>query len=406
MSIQELASMFKAGFEARYDNEDYLRFCSKRKIKLATPCIHIVGTNGKASVGKLLSDIYIAGGYKVGLLLPSFLDSPCEMIRVNGIPISESDFASLYQKHEKDFKKADLTPFESIVVIAYEYFESSSLDLAVICAGMGGGIDATNIEEMDQRLVILTNIGLDHTEYLGTTLSQIGLNKISLLREKTPLLHGALDEGCKKVILDFTEGLESPNIEVDAYHYQHIAEGVFRFDYRPFKDLAVNSMAEAMVYNASLAIEATKILDKSFPVSEEAIRKGLMEKPLPLHYEVHGNLIFDSANNVDAISSVVKALPTLSMRRPVHVVFGAKRSKNVAAMLPPLGNYGCDIHLSTFDSPLAKTEEDYFIFLGDHEYSENAVELVKTLQNTYPDDAILVIGDPELAYQTKRDLGL
>ena len=383
MSIQELASMFKAGFEARYDNEEYLRFCAKRKVKLATPCIHIVGTNGKASVGKLLSDIYIAGGYKVGLLLPSFLDSPCEMIRVNGVPISESDFASLYQKHEKDFKKADLTPFESIVVIAYEYFESASLDLAVICAGMGGGIDATNIEEMDQRLVILTNIGLDHTEYLGTTLSQIGLNKISLL-----------------------EGLESPNIEVDAYHYQHIAEGVFHFDYRPFKGLAVNSMAEAMVYNASLAVEATKILEKSFPVSEEAIRKGLMEKPLPLHYEVHGNLIFDSANNVDAISSVVKALPTLSMHRPVHVVFGAKRNKNVAAMLPPLGNYGCNIHLSTFNYPLAKTEEDYFIFLGDHEYSENPVELVKTLQNAYPDDAILVIGDPELAYQTKRDLGL
>ena len=404
MNLEELASEFKAGFEPRFDNDEYLRFCHKKKVHLATPCIHIVGTNGKSSVGKMLSDIYAASNYRVGLFLPDFFASPCEMISVNGKSISEDELSSLLTKRQDDFKKFDLNPLEKIVVLAYDYFSTQSLDLAVLCAHMGGGLDPTNIEDMDQRLVVLTNVELDHTEYLGTTLSQIGMNKIALLRERTPLLHGDLEEGCRKVTRDYAESLDSPYVEVDDYHFHHIVGTAFHFDYRPFKDLAVNSLAESMVYNASLAIEATKILQQSLPVSEEAIRKGLMEKPLPLHYERIGNIIFDCANNVDAIASTVKALPTLSSHRLVHAIFAARQEKNIAAMLPPLGNYGCDIHLSTFSSPLAKVEEDYFIFTGDYPFHENPAEIVKTLQISNPDDAILIIGDRELAYQVKKDL--
>ncbi len=404
MDIKELSAQLKENFEKEYDNENYYRYCSKKKVHLATPCINIVGTNGKSITGKILADIYAHAGYRAGLLLPYFFDSPCEMIRVNGVQISEADFMKIYNDKAKEFAKFELSPFEQIVAVAYEYFNNSKLDICVLCASMGGQADATNIENLDQRLVVLTKVGLDHTAYLGTTLSQIALSKVALLREETPILVGPLNDDCKKVVQDFADDLRSRYIEVDSYHYQHVADGKFIFDYRPFKELVIDSLGEASVYDASLAIEAAKILQKDFPFTEEAVRAALLEKPLPYKFDVRGQLVLDCANNLDAMMALVKALRTLSKGRMIHVAFGTKLNKNVAAMLPPLANYGCDIHLTSFDSPLAKGEEDYFIFMGDHDFTANPVELVKSLQAQYPEDVVLVTGDPALCHEVATGL--
>lgn len=404
MDIETLAKEYRAHFEAHYDNDAFYRYCSKRKVHLATPCINIVGSNGKSITGKILSDIYAKAGYKAGLLLPYFFDSPVEMIRVNGNPISAEDYLRIYNDKAKDFGKFELSPFEQIVAVAYEYFNEQKLDLCVLCACMGGEADATNIENLDQRLVVLTKVALDHTSYLGTTLSQIAMSKVALLREETPILVGTLDEDCKKVVADFADSLKSPFIEVDNHHYQHVADGKFIFDYRPFKELVVDSLGEASVYDASLAIEATKVLAKDFPVSEEAVRAALLEKPLPYRFDVRDNIIFDCANNVDAMFALVKAMRTLSKGRMVHVAFGCKANKNVAAMLPPLANYGCDIHLTSFDAPQAKGEDDFFIFLGDHDFTASPIELVKKLQADYPEDVVLVTGDPLLCHEVAKGL--
>ena len=404
MDIETLAKEYRAHFESSYESDNYYHFCTKQKVHLATPCINIVGTNGKSITGKILSGIYEKAGFKVGLLLPYFFDSPCEMIRINGTCISPSEFMKIYDAKAKDFAKFGLSPFEQIVVIAYEYFNASKLDICVLCASMGGEADATNIERLDQRLVILTKVALDHTSYLGTTLSQIAMSKVALLREETPILVGTLDDDCKKVVQDFADDMSARFIESDSYHHQHTADGMFYFDYRPYKELAINCLGEAAVYDACLAIEATKILQNDFPTTEEAVRAALLEKMLPYRFEQRDRLILDSGNNVDAMFSLVKALRTFSKGKPIHVVFGCKANKNVAAMLPPLANYGCDIHLTTFDAPQAKAEDDFFIFLGDYDFTANPIELVKKLLADYPDDVILVTGDPLLCHQVAKGL--
>ena len=378
--------------KGRYSREEFDRYCHKEKLKLSCPVIHITGSNGKGSTANFIAHIYQSAGYKVACFVkPAFL---CvnECILLNGKQIEDETLSRLFDENKKAFEKYGLSAFEATVALAYRYFEAQKPDIAIIEAGMGGDIDATNIVDLPTILSIITSVSLEHTAYLGTTVSQIAYAKAGIIKEETPVLIGKLDDAAKEPIREYADDMDAPLSEVDDYHFEELVNGNYAFDYRPYKRLLIPTPTKYQLKNASLAIEAIKLLSNSFPVSEEAVRQGLLMPMLPGRFERRGNVVFDGAHNPEASQSLVESLAALSLEKPVHILFAAMRDKNIAVMLPLLNRDAESITLTTFPHFRARTEEDYFLYVEDYPFVEDPKAALEGLLKDYPDDYILVTG--------------
>ena len=380
---------------AEYDRENMDRYAEKRHLDPHCPIIHIAGTNGKSSTAHYLESIYRAAGYKVGLFLSPWVFSLKESIRYDGEFITEEKIGEIYEENRKDFDKFHLSSFEISVAIAYRYFEEVKPDIAIVECGMDGSLDATNLEDLDTRLAIITNIALDHTSFLGTTLSQIALHKAGIIKPGVPALVGKLDDESLGLIRDEAKDLDAPFYVVDQYHFDHLVGIHFHFDYGSHKDVELNTTADYQMRNASLAIQAVSILQNDFPVREESLRSGLLEPALPLRLETVGRIVYDAAQNADGIEALTRCIYTVSKGRNVQILFASLREKNIAVELPTLANVMPAITLTTFPHPLARNEEDYFLYAGDHPYADDPIATLKSLYVDHPDDVILITGSLE-----------
>ena len=139
---------------------------------------------------------------------------------------------------------------------------------------MGGATDSTNLPEAIPLLSIITTISLEHTAFLGRTVSEIALNKGGIIKKDSPILVGQLEESADNVIKDIAKRQHSLYYRVDAYHNEVYDKPHYRFEYQPYKDLEILTPAKYQLGNASMAVEAVKILEAKLPVSEDAIRHG------------------------------------------------------------------------------------------------------------------------------------
>ena len=152
------------------------------------PAIHIAGTNGKGSTSHIIAAALQEMGYKVGLYTSPHLLDFSERIRLNGQMIAEEFVIDFVQAHRAYFLAEELSFFEITVGMAFAYFAYQEVDYAVIEVGLGGRLDATNV--IQPLLSVITNIGLDHTEFLGTSLAQIAFEKAGIIKDKTPVVIG------------------------------------------------------------------------------------------------------------------------------------------------------------------------------------------------------------------------
>lgn len=150
--------------------------------------IHIAGTNGKGSCAHTLSAILQSCGYKVGLYTSPHLVDFSERIRYNGAPIPEEYVIDFVEKEKAFFEPLQPSFFEVVTAMAFKYFADMEVDIAVIEVGMGGRLDCTNI--ISPILSIITNIGLDHTQFLGTSLEQIAMEKAGIIKKGVPVIIG------------------------------------------------------------------------------------------------------------------------------------------------------------------------------------------------------------------------
>lgn len=394
--VEAVEQFLTARNETEADRDEFDRYCAKRKLHLSCPVIHVTGSNGKSCIARFLEGIYTAAGYKVGCFI-SPTPNINEGIRFNEMPINDAELASIFDDCRKDFEKFNLDSFACATVLAYRYFESKKPDLAIVEVGMGGALDPTNID-MDTRLAIIANISIEHTELLGTTLSQIALHKAGIIKPQEPVLLGKLEDDALSTIREQADDVKAPIFRVEDHHFNHLVENKFHFDYGPYKDLVINTFAEYQLRNASMAIEAVRILEKAFPVSEEALREGLLKNPLPCRCERLGRIVFDGGHNPEAASAVARCAPTIGRGRPVHILFASFREKNIAVELPTLANVVPSITLTTFPSPFAREEMDFFLYAEDHPYVEDPIGAVKALLEQYPEDTILLTGSMEFCF--------
>lgn len=384
-----------------YQRDNFDAFLKKIKFSYDVPSIHIAGTNGKGSVATFLNDIYIKNNYKVGLF--NSPDDFQNMIKVNGDMIDISYVERLINEYKKFIEKFDLSYYEIVTFIAFSYFKDQKVDIAIIECLMGGELDATNI--FTPILSIITSIGIEHSEFLGVSLSEIALHKSGIIKEYVPTLVGDVKGDALDVVVNRTKRESSKLYMVDDYHHLK-KEGTYSiFDYRPYYQIKIPSLAKYRVYNASLAIEATNILKESFPVEESLLKEGLANSTFKCRFEIvnNGRIILDGAHNPDGMNKLREEIDENFPDKKIHVVFAAFRDKNIALMLPEIGLIG-DITITTFDNGRARTKDEYFIYLDDYKYEDNYQELILNLLNEYPEDMVLITGSLTFTLEVRKFL--
>lgn len=286
-------------------------------------CIHVAGTNGKGSTSHLLASVYQEAGYKVGLYTSPHLKDFRERIKINGIEISEEYIVDFVEKNKLFFEANDMSFFEMTVGLAFEYFASEKTDINIIEVGMGGRLDSTNI--ISPLISVITNIGLDHTQFLGTTLEAIAFEKAGIIKPKTPVVIGEYSEETKKV---FTEKALKCNSNI------YFAS-----------DLVNETYPSALLGDYQIANKKTVLLtitslQNKFKVSETDIKNGFINvvKNTGLQgrwQQLNENpkVICDTAHNPHGLKIVINQIKK-EVYDELHIVLGFVNDKDLDNVLP------------------------------------------------------------------------
>ncbi|WP_025743267.1 bifunctional folylpolyglutamate synthase/dihydrofolate synthase [Aquimarina pacifica] len=286
--------------------------------------IHVAGTNGKGSTSHMLASILQEAGYKVGLYTSPHLKDFRERIRINGTTISQEYVIDFIDKHRAYIESNQLSFFEMTVGMAFQYFAESQVDIAVIEVGLGGRLDSTNI--ITPEVSVITNIGLDHTAFLGTTLEAIASEKAGIIKEQVPVVIGRTTSETKKVFIE-TARLNNSKI----YFAEEYTEEVFA------SDLKGNYQQE----NIKTAIQTIKLLcDKGWSIDKQMISDGLSKvvqnTGLLGRWQVlqeNPKVICDTAHNNDGLQYVLNQLLEEQYDH-LHIVLGVVGDKDLTTILP------------------------------------------------------------------------
>ena len=396
MDIEKFLSSYNRN---EYQRDNFDRFLHKIGFSFSVPAIHISGSNGKGSTAAYIANIYEKNGYFVGLFTSP--DTFYESIKINSKCIEEQYVEECINEYEKYFKKFDLSSFEIETFIALKYFQERKVDIAVIECGMGGEIDATNI--FTPILSIITSVSIEHSAFLGDSLSEIAEHKAGIIKENVPVLLGNIEGDALTTIVLKAKEEKSDIIVVDHYHNYVSENNSSTFDYRPYSNLKINNPTKYSVSDASLALEAIKILNNRFPVEEEKLREGLLATKLKARFEIIDGkpiIVLDGAHNPEAITSLRQEIDNLYPGKKINVVFASFRDKNIINMLPEISLVG-KVYLTTFDHPRARNKDEYFLFLNDYDFVDDYKALLNTLISDENIDVIVVSGSLAFAYEVR-----
>ncbi len=285
--------------------------------------VHIAGTNGKGSTSHMLASIFQEAGYKTGLTTSPHLKDFRERIRVNGIMCEEQFVIDFVQKHEQKIIDQKASFFEIAIAMSFEYFAQQKVDIAIIETGLGGRLDSTNI--ILPELSVITNIGLDHTQFLGDTLDKIAFEKAGIIKPNTAVVIGETTTETKPVFEQIAADRKSEII---------FAENKF------FQDVESDLKGTYQIKNKRTVLTAIEQLQKQgWNINSENITKGLLNvvknTNLRGRWDVlaHNPLIVaDTAHNPHGLSEVSKQINEQPYNQ-LHLVLGFVNDKDVLSIL-------------------------------------------------------------------------
>ena len=305
----------------------------------ALKCIHVAGTNGKGSVCAILSSILKEAGYKTGLYTSPHIFDYTERIKINDIPISQEKFATLTNKiiTLADENNIDLTEFEILTAMMFQYFAEEKTDYVILETGLGGRFDATNVIKSN-LCSIITHIDLDHTERLGTTRSQIAFEKAGIIKPNCPIIT--------------CEGYEE--IKDTADENQSLFLIVTPFSDTTNLSLKGNYQGE----NLALALNCIQLLFEN--ISQETINSALKKVKHPCRFEYieKYNLIIDGSHNPNGAMALRESLDFNYWTTPKRFIFGCLRNKNYEQMMQALFYPEDEIYFYNFNNPNSCTTEE------------------------------------------------
>ena len=316
MYQQKGAVAYRPDLSRMQDFCDYLG-SPEKKIK----SVHVAGTNGKGSTSHMIASVLQESGFKVGLYTSPHLKDFRERIKINGSLISKEYIVDFVSKHKPYFFDHSLSFFEMTVGLAFCYFEESQVDVAVVEVGMGGRLDGTNL--LTPEVSVITNIGLDHMQFLGNNLAEIAAEKAGIIKEGISVVIGETHPETKAVFEKVAKQLNAPISFADQEqieNHESDLKGSYQF----------NNIKTAVITLETL---------KSFEIKTDKIRQGLskviLNTGLQGRWQVLGDapkVIADVAHNKEGLKYVIPQIST-TPHDNLHLVLGFVNDKSVAEIL-------------------------------------------------------------------------
>lgn len=304
-------------------------------------CIHIAGTNGKGSVAATLASILIAGGFRTGLYTSPHLVRFNERIQINRRTISDEHVMEAYAAIRRiPPAQRELTFFELATAIALYEFRKREVDWAVIETGMGGRLDATNV--IRPAAAVITNVSIEHRQYLGGTLAAIAGEKAGIIKTATPVVTGVRQPPALAVVAATAAKQGSP-LFLSGRDFRTRRRPDGSFDYyglkHRWKGLRTPLSGRHQAANAALALAVCEILQEPLQITEAAVRDGLRHTRWPGRLEMLAgkpSILLDGAHNREAARTLADHLRSRYADRPITLVVGILDDKPYRSMLKSL----------------------------------------------------------------------
>ncbi|WP_055435277.1 bifunctional folylpolyglutamate synthase/dihydrofolate synthase [Lacinutrix algicola] len=290
--------------------------------------IHVAGTNGKGSTSHMLASILQEAGYKVGLYTSPHLKDYRERIKINGKEISKEYVIQFIKRNKSFLEKNYLSFFEMTVGLAFEYFANHKVDIAIIEVGLGGRLDSTNI--IRPEVSVITNIGLDHTQFLGNTLKCIAREKGGVIKHNIPVVIGETQIETKDIFIEIADSNHAKILFADktkTINYKSDLKG-------DYQDKNIKTVVNTI----------NEIQLKGFNISQQDIKKGLLNvvhnTGLLGRWQVLKNnpkVICDTAHNREGLKIVINQLQNEECIN-LHIVFGVVNDKDLDSIIDLLPN--------------------------------------------------------------------
>lgn len=350
-------------------------------------CIHVAGTNGKGSTSHMLASILQEAGYKVGLYTSPHLKDYRERIKINGQEISEDFVCDFINKNKTFFESNDMSFFEMTVGLAFEYFAKEKVDIAIIEVGMGGRLDATNI--ITPLVSVITNIGLDHTQFLGNTLEAIAFEKAGIIKPNIPVVIGEFTPETKSVFLTKTAANNS-----EIYFSSDIIK----------KEYSSDLVGDYQIHNKKTVVQTISIVNSkgTYKISEDNIKSGLLNVKKNTGLEgrwqqlgKYPKIICDTAHNKNGLEIVLKQIQKEKFET-LHIVLGVVNDKDLDEVLPLFPTnaiyYFCKPNIPRGLDAIILQEKAATFNLNGKAYNSVSESYAKALQNASKTDFIYIGG--------------
>lgn len=347
--------------------------------------IHIAGTNGKGSVSNMLASILQEAGYKTGLYTSPHLKDFRERIKINGKDIPEEFVVSFIDKNKSFFEAQQLSFFEMTVGLAFQYFEEENIDIAVIETGMGGRLDSTNV--ITPLLSVITNIGFDHTQFLGNTVQAIAFEKAGIIKHGVPVVIGEYNAETKPVFVNRAAECGAP---------------IYFASDEAYKNYQSDLTGDYQEQNRKTVLKSVEVLQSEFDINEVHIAEGLLNVNRNTGFmgrwqKIHDNpaAYCDTAHNSHGLKIVLKQIERQNYKA-LHIVFGVVNDKDLSDVLPLMPKnavyYFCKPNIPRgLDAKMLQAESGKYNLEGAI-YGSVADAYSAALQNAAKDDFIFIGG--------------
>ncbi|MDE5764009.1 MAG: bifunctional folylpolyglutamate synthase/dihydrofolate synthase [Ruminococcus sp.] len=327
----------------------------QNKVKI----IHIAGTNGKGSFGAMLSAILHESGYKTGSFSSPAITGITDSFRINGTEITDSDLEKIIADIIPECESMDDKPteFEILTATAYLMFLQKKCDIALVECGMGGDTDSTNVVE-SPVLSVITNIAIDHTAFLGSTIQEITAHKAGIIKSGRPVLYGGNNSDALEIIKKTAEKNFSP-----LYVTEHSRLTVTTSDisgikaiFDGIKEYSCPLTGEYQPYNIANVLTAVEILrTEGFDIPENSVKKGLEHAQIHGRFEVFSlnpPVIFDGSHNPDGIKKASESIEKYFDTK-IALLIGVMADKDYELYPKMLGKYIDRVFTVKPDNPRA-----------------------------------------------------
>ncbi|NQX86870.1 MAG: bifunctional folylpolyglutamate synthase/dihydrofolate synthase [Flavobacteriaceae bacterium] len=291
--------------------------------------IHVAGTNGKGSTSHMIASVLQEAGYKVGLYTSPHLKDYRERIKINGKCISKQFVIQFVKRNKAFFEANSLSFFEMTVGLAFEYFAKKEVDIAVIEVGLGGRLDSTNI--INPEISVITNIGLDHTQFLGDTLKEIAKEKAGVIKPNTPVVIGQTQDETVPVFDRIAEKNRASIYYADQF-IRDTLESDLKGSYQH--------------HNIKTAMQTINLIrDYGYHITNNHLSEGL-SKVVPNTgllgrwqiIQENPRIVCDTAHNAEGLSYTLQQIQQEPYAR-LHMVIGVVNDKNLENLIKLFPKY-------------------------------------------------------------------